>query len=89
VDWFVGGDFRDNFVRISLGLAGMPARPGRPFPRHRNFSDAAQQTLKSLANDLPCLFAGIIIIHVSFDYEIKSTINKFETWVLIWEVSSK
>jgi len=37
VGWFVGGDFRDDFVRISLGLAGMPARPGRPFPRTQFF----------------------------------------------------
>jgi hypothetical protein len=46
LDWFVGGNFRDNFVRISLGLAGMPPRTGRTFARHHDFPDAPRALKK-------------------------------------------
>jgi hypothetical protein len=46
VDWFVGGDFRDNIVRISLELAGMPPRPDRTFAWHHDFPDTPQALIQ-------------------------------------------
>jgi hypothetical protein len=46
LDWFVGGDFHDNFVHISLGLAGMPARPGRTFAWYHGLPNTPQTLIQ-------------------------------------------